>query len=244
MWKMDIRRFAEFVDKNQTTVLLGAAVVFILLSVLSLFLDKDAATAVYAAGAVALLVMALPGAIKSFKFGNLEMTMHRVELAMTEAKALTKLMAEIAIPLAHHTEGWASTAPSTIRTKDLVLSRAMEGAEQLGVEINPEIKELHYYTTCSDYVHIIIDLYPDNNQHMAIINKLKNKNIPTSIEEVEPPQEFRRIIDELGYLTDAVSQYLDDYQYYYENRKHRSVDRWRQRAEWSNDNAEPSESNQ
>ena len=237
-----VGRIVGFVDKNKSAVLVGAASIFILSSVISMFLDNTATTMLFAAGTVALLFMAFPGSIEYLKLGGtLEMKVRRAEQAVDEARALAKLIAEISIPLAHHSEGWAVTAPSTFQTKDLVIPRAIEMAEQLGVNISQEIKELNYYKTCSDYVNIIIALRADNNERMRIINRLRGNNIPTSIDDVEPPEDFRRIIEELGFMNDNVSQYLDDFQYYYENRRHRSMERWFQRAEWSNDNAEPNE---
>ena len=237
-----VGRIAGVVDKNKSAVLVGAASIFILSSVISMFFDNTATTMLFAAGTVALLFMAFPGSTEYLKLGGtLEMKVRRAEQAVDEARALAKLIAEISIPLAHHSEGWAVTAPSTFQTKDLVIPRAIEMAEQLGVNISQEIKELNYYKTCSDYVNIIIALRADNNERMRIINRLRGNNIPTSIDDVEPPEDFRRIIEELGFMNDNVSQYLDDFQYYYENRGHRSMERWFQRAEWSNDNAEPNE---
>ncbi len=238
----DVGRIASFINKNKSAVLFGAAFIFLLASIISMFLGNTAITVVFVVGTVGIFFMAAQGPIEYLKFGNLEMKVRRVEQASNEAKALTKLIVEIAIPLAHHSTGWAATASSTIKTKDLVLPRAMEMAEQLGVEISPEIKELDYYKTCQEYVNLIIHLRATNNERMQIISKLKNRNIATSINDVESPGDFRQIIEELGFMNDIVSQYLNDFQYYHENRKHKSMERWFQRAEWSNDNAEPSES--
>lgn len=241
MEQKEFGRIAAFIDNNKSAVLVGAAAVFLSLSVLTIFLGQTATTAVYAVGAFGLILVALPGSIEHLKFGTLEMKVRRAEQAVAEAKALTKLIAEISIPLAHHSEGWARTAPSTLQIKDLVIPRALETAKQLGVAVSQEIQEHDYFNTCQDYVNIIIHLREGNSERMRIIDKLRNKNIPTSIDEVEPPADFRRIIDEVGFMTDAVSQYLDDYQYYYENRRHRDVNRWLKRAQWSYDKAEPSD---
>ncbi len=240
--KLRPREAKMFEDAKLELDKVEAPSIFILSSVISMFLDNITTTVMFIAGTVALLFMAYPGSIEYLKLGGtLEMKVRRAEQAVDEARALAKLIAEISIPLAHHTEGWAGTAPSTLQIKDLVIPRAMGMAEQLGVNISQEIKELHYYNTCSDYVNIIIRLRADNNERMRIINRLRSNNIPTSIDDVEPPGDFRRIIEELGFMNDNVSQYLEDFQYYYENRKHRSMERWFQRAEWSNDNAEPNE---
>ena len=208
-----------------------AAITFIWLSNNSVSVNNTTMATVYALCALALPIAVFVRTIEYLKLGPLEMSLREAQQAAEEARELTKLIAEIAIPLAHHTEGWASNAPSTIQTKDLVVDRVIEAADRLSVDIDPRVRNLHYVKTCDDYKNAVLSLFPENNQKIAIIERMQTGNvIPTSIDQVESPRDLRRIIEDLDFMDETASLWLDDYQHYYQNRSHRDVDRWQQRG--------------
>lgn len=231
MVQNSVESTSGLIETNKSGILVGFASVFVLLSATSLFREHMATSIFFAIGAIAILIMTFPGALEYLKLGSaLEMKMQRVEEALTEAKEITKLVAEIAIPLAHQTDGWTDGSPATVQTKNLVLPRITEMVNKLDVGLDDEIVELDYFKTCGEYVHLIIHLREANNERMAIINRLHNRNIPASIEDVETPDSLRVIIAELGFLNDRISEYLTDYKYYFANREHRNMNRWLERG--------------
>jgi hypothetical protein len=225
-------RFNEFLTENKTAVYFGGAVLFFVISIIAMLLKEAASAGVFAVGAAGLLFMALPGSFEHFKFGTMELKVRRAEQAVDEARTLAKLIIEMAVPLVHRSDGWADTAPSTIKTKELVLPKALAEAKRLGLEIDPAVLELDYYSTCADYLRFLIDSRKTNNERMQIIDQLKCRDIATSIDDVEPPESLKKIFEDLNFMCDEASQVLDDYDFYYRNREHRDLARWARRAEW------------
>lgn len=204
---------------------------FLALSVTSMMRGMEFATIGFIAAAAAMLVFIFPEKIESVRFGSFEMKLRQAEKAVTEARALAKLVAEIAIPLAHHSTGWAEAAPSTVQTRDAVLGRVLRMKDRFGIEISGDIWELHYVKTCADYEHCIVESL-SKAQKSAFLNELGTTYIPTRIEDVPSPQRMEDILKRLEFWNDCIETLIEDYRHYYKNRTHRSEERWKQRAGW------------
>lgn len=220
--------------KPKTIALTCFSILFFTASILGMYLDKTTLSIVFAAGCLALLFLAYSGTVEYLKFGSaLEMKMREVKETLEEAKELIKLVAEVSIPLAHYSEGWASSAPSTIKTKNLVLSRVEIMVNDFDIVIDEEVLEHNYYNTCADYVGQIIHAFPNIHFHSRIVKKFQTNVIPDSIADVQSPEALKKILTELDVLDRNILLYLEMYEFYYTNRKHKDKTLWLERNLWS-----------
>ena len=213
-------------------IVLGALLIlFLVLSVIAMWRGQEAATIGFLVASGAMLLFIFPGMVESVRFGNVEMKLRQAEEVAAEAREVAKLVAEIAIPLAHYSEGWAETAPSTAQKKDAVLGRVHRMKDILGVEIADDILEMDYVKTCSDYNGFIIVSLSETDRS-AFRRELGTTMIPTRIEDVPTPQRLEEILKKLGYWDDYMETLVEDFRHYYKNRTHRNEERWKERTEW------------
>ena len=232
----------SIVARNKTETLCAVAFVFIGLFLYSIYEGQDTAAAALVVGMLVILLIIYPGSFDSIRFGDVEVKLRQAQETLNEAKELMHLVAEIAIPLAHHTEGMASTAPATFKVKNLVLNRVWQAARDFDIEIDPAIKELDYYYTCSEYASTLHSLlYHEFREISGRKGEVGNAGrslkhrIPASIDDVDSPDELRAAYEKNELMVGKLPELIDDYEYYFTHRKHRDNDFWNNRVNWSLD---------
>jgi hypothetical protein len=228
----ELGRQASVADVQRKDITLWVLLaLFLTLSVVSMLREQEVATIGFLIAGGAILVCLFPGMIKSVRFGSVELIVQQAEQTVAEARVLAKTVAEVALPLVHHTEGWYETSSSTVQIKDAVIERVLRMKDNFGIQIADDILEMHYVSTCCDYSIFIPGCLTESEQS-AYRNKLGPTLIPARIEDVHPPQAVEDSLRSLGFWDDYVSMLVEDYRHYYKHRAHRSEARWKDRSRW------------
>lgn len=146
-------------------------------------------------------------------------------------------LASIAIMSAHKSEGFAVTHEAGVKRKDQTLRYAYDTIQILDLECQTirEALEIDYLGTCSDYLtfleHTVKGTLPSDIRSM-FIEQIKPRREFPSIADLPHPHKIRETLGEMNLINEKTTLIVDDYEYYFQNQKHRDPLRWSNRTHW------------
>jgi len=154
----------------------------------------------------------------------------RAENTLSELQLLARTVAELTLSLVKRSGRWGGYSDQEqekIKTQVLDVLRNLKTPDK---DLPRIMEEWHRFTEF-DYAIAILggSIVPDASNE--VIEKWQTLT-SGGIVKIPSPQEIRKFLEDHGFMTEARSEYVDDYVYYQVHKKHRRPDVWQAREEW------------
>jgi hypothetical protein len=154
----------------------------------------------------------------------------KAESTLSELQLLARTVAEVTLSLVKRNGrmgGYSDQEEEKIKTQVLDVLRNLKTSDK----DLPHIMEEWDRFTEYDYAMAILGGNTVPDADTEVIEKWQTLR-DGGIVKIPSPQEIRKFLEDHGFMTEARSEYIDDYKYYQVHKEHRRRDVWQARREW------------
>lgn len=174
--------------------------------------------------------------VSAVNIGGLQIVnlVQRAESAFQGAKALAK---DLAILFIHQVYAKGGFQSMSVRQQDLIRNHAFELLKVHGLseEDIHEVVAIEFPYVCNEYVIYVFQAVNERNKDVPgnVMLNLRQKLNQVFTSRLEPDKLRELFKQNPKFIEEPdVKLLLEDYDYYYQNQKHRHLERWSRRESW------------
>jgi len=200
------------------------------------WIGKDALVAPSFAVAFVCVALANLDRFKSFKAGGVEAVLRDAQVAVQESRDLTLTVSKMLLALVKRTGRFGAFPPAQEREFQESVERILSRVEATDAERKEAFKDWDLFTKI-DFVFGILgghtipkfqaDAEAGHREWKALRDRTGNELNPPG------PDELEDFLRRYGFLDDGRRELVEDYRYFLKHGKHRRLEVWERREEWS-----------